>query len=50
MAASVQPRSNMAHLKDNQKLDQATRDRLARMIGAHEVGRSLCSRAYVELT
>ncbi|EKM57676.1 uncharacterized protein PHACADRAFT_138913 [Phanerochaete carnosa HHB-10118-sp] len=35
---NVQPRSNMARLKDNQKLDQATRDRLARMIGAHENG------------
>ncbi|GJE85339.1 MAPEG family protein [Phanerochaete sordida] len=35
---NVLPRANMARLKDNQKLDQATRDRLARMIGAHENG------------
>ncbi|EKM57678.1 uncharacterized protein PHACADRAFT_206558 [Phanerochaete carnosa HHB-10118-sp] len=50
---NVQPRSNMARLKDNQKLDQATRDRLARMIGAHEVNgspRALLHTQYVSLT
>lgn len=34
---SVAPRSNMARLKESQKVDQATRERLLRMVGAHEV-------------
>lgn len=30
----------MARLKDSEKVDQATRDRLTRMMGAHEVSPS----------
>ncbi|EKM57685.1 uncharacterized protein PHACADRAFT_251468 [Phanerochaete carnosa HHB-10118-sp] len=35
---NVLPRSNMARVKDSQRLDQATRDRLARWAGAHQNG------------